>query len=72
MGGADFSNTNTHKLKYDTSTACEKWRKWFIPWLASLLGCEGVQNVGLVLLRPIFLSGHSMSASNIREPETVK
>ena len=36
------------------------------------LGCEAVQNVGLVLLRPVFLSGHSVSASNIRESETVK
>ena len=40
--------------------------------ISCLLGYEGVQNVGLVLLRPVFLSGHNVTASNIRESESVK
>ena len=44
-------------------------RKWFFTSLVSLLG---VQNVELVRLKPVFLSGHNASASNIRESQTVE
>ena len=73
-GGGGWCRFITQRHRHDSSTnECNGGcREWFHSVTCCLLGYEGAQNVGLVRLRPVFLSGHNARASNIHESETVE